>query len=210
MKKFFSDFKAFITKGNVVDMAIGVVIGGAFKDIVNALVANIITPFIGLLLGGSDLSDQKYILQKEVVEIVDGVETVTTPENAVLWGAFLQTVIDFLIIAFTIFVVIKVAMTVHNKAENKKRKLLQKKLPQSLRSAQQINCLSKFAICSKKTTKQNNQVVCLTYFIRASRSLGSLFSVTSSNKMFKISPTFAPSGTPHAITSLPEIAKSAK
>jgi len=123
MKKFFSDFKAFITKGNVVDMAIGVVIGGAFKDIVNALVANIITPFIGLLLGGSDLSDQKYILQKEVVEIVDGVETVTTPENAVLWGAFLQTVIDFLIIAFTIFVVIKVAMTVHNKAEAAAKRL---------------------------------------------------------------------------------------
>ena len=123
MKKFFSDFKAFITKGNVVDMAIGVVIGGAFKDIVNALVANIITPLIGLVLGGSDLSDQKYILQEEVVELVDGVETVTTPENAILWGAFLQTVIDFLIIAFTIFVVIKVAMTVHNKAEAAARRL---------------------------------------------------------------------------------------
>ena len=123
MKKFFSDFKAFITKGNVVDMAIGVVVGGAFKDIVNALVSNIITPLIGLLLGGSSLSDQKYVLQKEVVEIVDGVETVTTPENAVLWGAFLQTIIDFLIIAFTIFVVIKVAMTVHNKAEAAAKRL---------------------------------------------------------------------------------------
>lgn len=123
MKKFFSDFKAFITKGNVVDMAIGVVVGGAFKDIVNALVSNIITPLIGLLLGGSSLSDQKYVLQKEVVEIVDGVETVTTPENAVLWGAFLQTIIDFLIIAFTIFVVIRVAMAVHNKAEAAAKRL---------------------------------------------------------------------------------------
>lgn len=123
MKKFFSDFKAFITKGNVVDMAIGVVVGGAFKDIVNALVSNIITPLIGLLLGGSSLSDQKYVLQKEVIEIVDGVETVTTPENAVLWGAFLQTIIDFLIIAFTIFVVIKVAMAVHNKAEAAAKRL---------------------------------------------------------------------------------------
>lgn len=123
MKKFFSDFKAFITKGNVVDMAIGVVVGGAFKDIVNALVSNIITPLIGLLLGGSSLSDQKYVLQKEVVEIVDGVETVTTPENAILWGAFLQTIIDFLIIAFTIFVVIKVAMAVHNKAEAAAKRL---------------------------------------------------------------------------------------
>ena len=108
MKKFFSDFKAFITKGNVVDMAIGVVVGGAFKDIVNALVSNIITPLIGLLLGGSSLSDQKYVLQKEVVEIVDGVETVTTPENAILWGAFLQTIIDFLIIAFTVFLMVKI------------------------------------------------------------------------------------------------------
>ena len=123
MKKFFSDFKAFITKGNVVDMAIGVVIGGAFKDIVNALVSNIITPLIGLMLGGTDLSDHKYVLQEEVVEIVDGVETVTTPENAVLWGAFLQTVIDFLIIALTIFVVIKVAMAVHNKAEAAAKRL---------------------------------------------------------------------------------------
>ena len=123
MKKFFSDFKAFITKGNVVDMAIGVVIGGAFKDIVNALVANIITPLIGLMLGGTDLSDHKYVLQEEVIEIVDGVETVTTPENAVLWGAFLQTVIDFLIIALTIFVVIKVAMAVHNKAEAAAKRL---------------------------------------------------------------------------------------
>ena len=123
MKKFFSDFKAFITKGNVVDMAIGVVVGGAFKDIVNALVSKIITPLIGLLLGGSSLADQKYILQKEVVEIVDGVETVVTPENAVLWGAFLQTIIDFLIIALTIFVVIKVAMAVHNKAEAAAKRL---------------------------------------------------------------------------------------
>lgn len=123
MKKFFSDFKAFITKGNVVDMAIGVVVGGAFKDIVNALVANIITPLIGLMLGGTDLSDHKYVLQEEVVEIVDGVETVTTPENAVLWGSFLQTVIDFLIIALTIFVVIKVAMAVHNKAEAAAKRL---------------------------------------------------------------------------------------
>ena len=126
MKKFFSDFKAFITKGNVVDMAVGVVVGGAFKDIVNALVANIITPLIGLLLGGSSLSDQKYVLQEEVVEIVDGVETVVTPENAVLWGAFLQTIIDFLIIAFSIFVVIKVAMAVHNKAEAAKNRLKKK------------------------------------------------------------------------------------
>ena len=126
MKKFFSDFKAFITKGNVVDMAIGVVVGGAFKDIVNALVANIITPLIGLMLGGTDLSDHKYVLQEAVVEVVDGVETVTTPENAVLWGAFLQTVIDFLIIALTIFVVIKVAMAVHNKAEAAAKRLRKK------------------------------------------------------------------------------------
>ena len=123
MKKFFSDFKAFIAKGNVIDMAIGVVVGGAFKDIVNALVSNIITPFIGLLLGGSNLSDYKYVLQEEVVELVDGVETVVTPENAILWGAFLQTIIDFLIIALTLFVMIKVAMGVHNKAEAAKQRL---------------------------------------------------------------------------------------
>ena len=127
MKKFFSDFKAFIAKGNIIDMAIGVVIGGAFKDIVNALVSNIITPLIGLLLGGSNLSDYKYVLQEEVVELVDGVETVVTPENAILWGAFLQTIIDFLIIALTLFVMIKVAMGVHNKAEAAKQRLKNQK-----------------------------------------------------------------------------------
>ena len=127
MKKFFSDFKAFIAKGNVIDMAIGVVVGGAFKDIVNALVSNIITPLIGLLLGGSNLSDYKYVLQEEVVELVDGVETVVTPENAILWGAFLQTIIDFLIIALTLFVMIKVAMGVHNKTEAAKQRLKNQK-----------------------------------------------------------------------------------
>ena len=127
MKKFFSDFKAFIAKGNIIDMAIGVVIGGAFKDIVNALVSNIITPLIGLLLGGSNLSDYKYVLQEEVVELVDGVETVVTPENAILWGAFLQTIIDFLIIALTLFVMIKVAMGVHNKTEAAKQRLKNQK-----------------------------------------------------------------------------------
>ena len=127
MKKFFSDFKAFIAKGNIIDMAIGVVVGGAFKDVVNALVSKIITPLIGLLLGGSNLSDYKYVLQEEVVELVDGVETVVTPENAILWGAFLQTIIDFLIIALTLFVMIKVAMGVHNKTEAAKQRLKNQK-----------------------------------------------------------------------------------
>ena len=124
MRKFFKEFKEFATKGNVVDMAIGLVIGTAFKDIVNALVNNIISPLIGLLTGGASLAEQKYVLSEAVVEVVDGVETIIEPENAILWGAFVQTIIDFLIIAFSIFVVIKVATTAHRKAEEAKRRLL--------------------------------------------------------------------------------------
>ena len=127
MRKFFKEFKEFATKGNVVDMAIGLVIGTAFKDIVNALVNNIISPLIGLLTGGASLAEQKYVLSEAVVEVVDGVETIIEPENAILWGAFVQTIIDFLIIAFSIFVVIKVATAAHRKAEEAKRLILKQK-----------------------------------------------------------------------------------
>jgi large conductance mechanosensitive channel len=92
------EFKEFAMKGNVVDMAVGIVIGGAFGKIVSSLVGDVIMPPIGLLLGGVDFSDLAYVLKEAEGEVA----AVT-----ISYGAFLKTVIDFLIIAFAIFMVIK-------------------------------------------------------------------------------------------------------
>ena len=119
MKKFLSDFKAFALKGNIVDMAIGVVIGGAFGKIVTSLVNDIITPLIGLLTGNISLAELKIVLAPAVL---DAAGEVATPELAITYGAFLQTVIDFVIIALSIFVVMRVAMNAHKKLEDMKKK----------------------------------------------------------------------------------------
>lgn len=91
MKSFVDEFKAFAMKGNVIDLAVAVVIGAAFGKIVSSLVANIITPIIGLLMGGVDFSGLSYAL---------GDATVT-------YGVFIQSIIDFLIVALVIFMVVK-------------------------------------------------------------------------------------------------------
>lgn len=105
MGKFSEDFKAFIAKGNVLDMAVGVVVGGAFNKIVTSLVNDIIMPLVGLLMGGLSVADWKWVIREAVL---DEAGAVVTAENALKYGNFLQTVIDFLIIAFTIFVVLRV------------------------------------------------------------------------------------------------------
>lgn len=105
MKKFFSEFKEFAMRGNVVDMAVGVIIGGAFGKIVTSLVNDVIMPGIGVLTGGASFSEYKWVLKPEVV---DGVTNeVITPEAAITWGAFVQTIVDFLIVAFCIFLAIR-------------------------------------------------------------------------------------------------------
>ena len=119
MKKFLNDFKAFALKGNIVDMAIGVVIGGAFGKIVTSLVNDIITPLLGLLTGNISLTDLKLVLAPAVV---DAAGEVVTPELAVTYGVFLQTIIDFLIIALSIFIVLRVAMNTRKKLESLKKK----------------------------------------------------------------------------------------
>lgn len=102
------EFKKFALKGNVVDMAVGVIIGGAFGKIVTSLVNDIIMPPLGVVLGGANFSDLAVKIQREVVENIDGVETIVQPEVLWKYGAFLQTCLDFLIIAVSIFVMIKV------------------------------------------------------------------------------------------------------
>ena len=99
---FFKEFKEFAMKGNVMDMAVGVIIGGAFGKIVSSLVDDVLMPCIGMLTGGIDLSGLSY---KVMLPAVDGGEPVA---GAVLkYGAFIQNIIDFLIIAFCIFLMIK-------------------------------------------------------------------------------------------------------
>jgi large conductance mechanosensitive channel len=104
MGKFIDDFKAFALKGNVVDMAVGVIIGGAFGKIVSSLVNDIIMPPIGVLTGGVDFKDLKVILQEAVVNEA-GEETAAAV--TLNYGMFIQNVIDFLIVALAIFFMIK-------------------------------------------------------------------------------------------------------
>ncbi|HSG96873.1 MAG TPA: large-conductance mechanosensitive channel protein MscL [Woeseiaceae bacterium] len=106
----FSEFKSFAMRGNVVDMAVGIVIGGAFGKIVSSFVADVLMPPIGMLLGKVDFSDLAVTLQAAQ----EGAEAVT-----LRYGQFIQTVIDFVIIAFAIFLVVKAMNSVMKKEEEK-------------------------------------------------------------------------------------------
>ena len=109
---FIKEFKEFAMKGNVMDMAVGVIIGGAFGKIVTSLVDDVLMPFIGMLTGGIDLSGLEY---KMMIPSPDGGEPLA---GAVLkYGAFIQNIIDFLIIAFCIFLMIKGMNKLNKKKE---------------------------------------------------------------------------------------------
>lgn len=116
--KFFKEFKEFINKGNVVDMAVGVVIATAFGNITKSLVADIIMPVVGVLTGGQgqSVADLKYVLTEAVIDPETGLELVA--ENAIRYGLFIQFIIDFLIIALAVFVFVKVL----NSAKNLRKK----------------------------------------------------------------------------------------
>lgn len=103
MKKTFDEFKKFAMRGNVIDMAVGVIIGGAFGKIVSSLVGDVIMPAIGLLVGGVNFSDLKWVIKQAVVK--DG--EVVTPEVALNYGNFIQVTFDFLIIALAVFFLVK-------------------------------------------------------------------------------------------------------
>lgn len=116
MKKFFSDFKAFIAKGNVIDMAVGVVIGGAFGKIVTSLVNDIIMPALTMITGnGKSVADLKYVISEAVMEA----DKVVTPEVAIKYGNFIQLIIDFLLVAFCIFCILRTMMGVNKKLHAK-------------------------------------------------------------------------------------------
>lgn len=110
-KKFLSEFKEFALRGNVLDLAIGVIIGGAFNKIVSSLVQDIIMPPIGAITGGVDFKDLVYVLKPAVGE---------TPAVTLNYGSFIQNVVDFLIIALSIFIFIKVVTKLNRKNEEVK------------------------------------------------------------------------------------------
>ena len=117
MKKFFEEFKKFITRGNVVDMAVGVIVGGAFTAIVNGLSNNILKPIINyvlfLVLGKDSLNEIYTFLHKEIVDVVDeagaviGTQVDLAQSIYIDWGAFINAIINFFLIAIVLFVIVK-------------------------------------------------------------------------------------------------------
>lgn len=127
MKKFFSEFKQFITRGNVLDMAVGVIVGGAFTAIVNALSNNILKPLINwvlaLIFGANSLSEIYTFLRK--VPAADG--TIDLAQSIYIdWGAFINAIINFILIALVLFCIVKAINSVHNRAQKLKEKMAKK------------------------------------------------------------------------------------
>jgi len=115
--KIVKEFKEFAVKGNMLDMAIGIIIGSAFSGIVSSLVKDIITPALGIFLGKMDFKDYKYIIQEAVYNTEGQLISEAVTMN---YGSFIQVCIDFLIISGSIFMVIKLINTLKRNAENEK------------------------------------------------------------------------------------------
>ncbi len=111
---FLQEFRAFAMKGNVIDMAVGVIIGGAFGKIVSSIVADVIMPPIGLLIGGVNFTDLKWVMKP--AEVINGKEVAAVTLN---YGNFLQATFDFLIIAFSIFLFIRLITRLTAKKQEK-------------------------------------------------------------------------------------------
>ena len=97
------EFKKFTFKGNVLDLAVGVIIGGAFGKIVTSVVNDLIMPILGYLMAGMDFKNMKYVMSEAIMEG----ETVIQPEAAILYGSFIQNIVDFLIVALSIFLFVR-------------------------------------------------------------------------------------------------------
>ena len=115
MKKFFDEFKAFAMRGNVIDLAVGVVIGGAFGKITTSIVNDIIMPVISMITGGISFEDWKWVL-KEAVMSADGL-TEEVAEIAINYGNTIAIILDFVIIAFAVFCMVKAINSLHRKKE---------------------------------------------------------------------------------------------
>ena len=108
MKALLNEFKKFISRGNVVDMAIGVIMGSTFTKIVTSLVNDVMMPAIGMLIGGTSFENFKYVIEEA---------TETTAESAIYYGKFIQTIVDFLLVAVVVFIIVKLINMLHKKEE---------------------------------------------------------------------------------------------
>ena len=118
MKKFMEEFKTFAMRGNVIDMAVGVVIGGAFGKISTSIVNDIIMPVVSMLTGGIDFQSWKFVLKEAVMEMnAEGAMVETAAEVAIKFGSTIAVIVDFIIVAFAIFCMIKFLNNLRKKEE---------------------------------------------------------------------------------------------
>lgn len=108
MKALMNEFKKFISRGNVVDMAVGVIMGSTFTKIVTSLVNDVMMPAIGMLIGGTSFENFKYVIEPA---------TETAAESAIYYGKFIQTIVDFLLVAIVVFIIVKLINALHKKEE---------------------------------------------------------------------------------------------
>lgn len=137
---FLSEFKTFIARGNVVDMAVGVVVGSAFTAIVNQIVQGIINPLIGKLFGNINLSDYKIVLTAATEE---------TPEVAIMYGSLIQAVINFILVALSVFVLVRSINKV-KESMKKKEEETKKEEPKPAQPSEEILLLREIRDSLKK------------------------------------------------------------
>ena len=121
-KGFIAEFKAFAMRGNVIDLAVGMIIGSAFGKITSSLVNDVIMPAVSMLMGGVDFTAWKIVLKEAVMEMgADGVMVETAAEVAIKYGNLIAVIVDFIILAFAIFCMVKAINTMREKAEALKK-----------------------------------------------------------------------------------------
>lgn len=113
------EFKAFIMTGNVIELAVAVILAGAIQGVVKGFVNNIMMPIIGYFTGGVDFADMKYVLAEAVAEVKDGdtVITAAVPENAIMYGEWINSIINLILVGFVLFMIIKGYNRMKKKAE---------------------------------------------------------------------------------------------
>ena len=153
---FGADFKKFISRGNVVDMAVGVVVGGAFSKIVTGLVNYIINPAVNIFMKKGGLDSIKTVITPEVV---DETGAVTTAEVAILWGTWIQTIIDFLIVAICVFMMVRIITNVRKALEYKKLEANTGESVRILLNTDKGNLLlTDYASCGKMWTEKKSRI----------------------------------------------------
>ncbi|TXD84775.1 large conductance mechanosensitive channel protein MscL [Subsaximicrobium wynnwilliamsii] len=136
--KFFKEFKEFAVKGNMMDMAIGIIIGASFNSVIDVLVKKIFMPPLSLMTDGLNFQDRKYVLRDA---ITDAKGTITTQEVAIEYGFLFETTLDFLIVGLTVFIVVKAMNRLKDKAEDPKNAVV--KTPKDIALLSELTNLMK-------------------------------------------------------------------